>query len=286
MTATVIGRSVIGDSHIRKNIECQDSFLIVDKNRIPPGKKVYEDFPDGVSVIAVADGHGSESCPFSKTGSQTAANVFCELMAEYVKKYDGHIDEFFSLLSNEGDVSRFSKRIVKEWDERILSIHRLNKRDVIYDDSGQIDADAILKQYGTTLLGLLITDDFIFAYQLGDGDITFVDSQGATPVIVGDKILGVETHSISKKMSWTKSITRVVNKEIFKKVPFMIAISTDGWSNSHSSEAEYHKTCVDYYNLITEKGIQVVDNNLEGWLSETSKLGCGDDITVVFAYFA
>ena len=32
-------------------------------------------------------------------------------------------------------------------------------------------------------------------------------------------------------------------------------------------------------------GAETVQANLKKWLTETSELGCGDDITVVMAYF-
>jgi hypothetical protein len=37
--------------------------------------------------------------------------------------------------------------------------------------------------------------------------------------------------------------------------------------------------------MIREHGAEVVEKNLPAWLSETSALGCGDDITTVFVYY-
>ncbi len=65
----------------------------------------------------------------------------------------------------------------------------------------------------------------------------------------------------------------------------MYILSTDGWINSHSSDVEFKKTCKDYFEMIKEQGPEVVESNLERWLSETSAMGCGDDITTVFIYF-
>ena len=38
--------------------------------------------------------------------------------------------------------------------------------------------------------------------------------------------------------------------------------------------------------MIRKYGIDVVQKNLKKWLTETSELGCGDDITVVMVYFS
>ena len=38
--------------------------------------------------------------------------------------------------------------------------------------------------------------------------------------------------------------------------------------------------------MIGEHGFEAVKDNLAKWLKETSEYGCGDDVTVVMAYFA
>jgi hypothetical protein len=62
-------------------------------------------------------------------------------------------------------------------------------------------------------------------------------------------------------------------------------MSTDGFANSYRSQEDFKKTCRDYYLMIQEHGFDAVAENLKGWLSETSELGCGDDITVVLSYY-
>ena len=74
MTPIIIGKAVRGASHIQHDIERQDSFLIIDgSHKHDRSNPYYDDLPSNVKIVAVADGHGSASCPFSKTGSQTAA---------------------------------------------------------------------------------------------------------------------------------------------------------------------------------------------------------------------
>ena len=65
----------------------------------------------------------------------------------------------------------------------------------------------------------------------------------------------------------------------------MYMLSTDGFANSYSSDIEFEKTCSDYFCMIREHGAATVQSNLKKWLNETSELGCGDDITMVMAYF-
>jgi hypothetical protein len=286
MTPVIIGESVQGDSHIRHNVEKQDSYLIIDGfHRHERTSTFYKKLSDDIKIVSVADGHGSASCPYSKTGSQTAVNTFCDIMAEFATKYKDDMQSLFTTLHREGETTKLSQHIVREWSERIRNFHRMERREITYLPDGNADAEAIWKQYGTTLLGMLITENFIFALQLGDGDITYVDADGVLPVIEGDKILGVETHSISKPGSWKKVHTKVINLENVNKESFMYVLSTDGWVNSHASNEEFYKTCKDYFSMIQEHGVDVVEKNLSAWLSETSAMGCGDDITTVFVYY-
>ena len=67
--------------------------------------------------------------------------------------------------------------------------------------------------------------------------------------------------------------------------PSLFSLSTDGFANSHKTEAEFHITLTDYYAMIKEHGADVINANIGNWLDETSELGCGDDTTVLMAYF-
>lgn len=74
MVREIYGESVQGASHIRNGIVCQDSYK-------------YVKISDDVTVLAVADGHGSDSCPLSKSGSKIATNVFCSVMTDLYKTF-------------------------------------------------------------------------------------------------------------------------------------------------------------------------------------------------------
>lgn len=271
MTRSVFGASVQGASHIRSGRECQDSL-----------KKVIKD--SGAAILAVADGHGSDSCPYSKTGSFVAVNVFCKIMDDYLETYSEQTEMLFTFLKREGD-TKIAQEIDAEWKRRILRLHTKSKREIPLNEEGGKDKEAVYRLYGSTLLGLVITEEFLFAFQLGDGDIVKVSKAGIYNVIEADKMLGTETHSLSKAESWKKAITLIRRREEEKK-PVMFLLSSDGLSNSYKNDGEFMKTCLDYYALLEEYGVKAVSNQLEAWLQETSEMGCGDDITALFAYEA
>lgn len=268
----VLGRSVQGASHIRSDIECQDCY-----------RKVVCD--DGTVILAVADGHGSKSCPYSRTGAKVAVNVFVSLLENLYNGFTDNSEQLLTYLNREGD-TRISKAIDTEWKKRIIDVHKRNKRTIFVDDNGIEDLLAVYKQYGTTLLGLLITNSFLFAFQLGDGDICYTHGTSVDMLIEPEKILGVETHSLSKENAWEKAITVVRRISLEGSLPAMFSLSTDGFSNSYKSEIDFTTTLLDYLNALNEHGARVIENNLSTWLSETSSLGCGDDITMLIAYYS
>lgn len=271
MIRSVFGESVQGASHVRNGRECQDSL-----------KKVEKD--ENTVILAVADGHGSDSCPYSKTGSYVAVNVFCKILGDYLETYAGQPKMLLTFLKREGD-TKVAQAIDGEWKRRILKIHANCKREVISDAEGNKDKESIYKMYGSTLLGLVITNEFLFAFQLGDGDIVKVSDAGVQNIIEADKILGTETHSLSKAESWRKAITFTKKEEEIERGSVMYMLSSDGLANSFKNDDEFKKTCKDYYALLKEYGVKAVSDQLKTWLGETSELGCGDDITALFAYY-
>ena len=267
MGINIIGTSVQGASHKRTGKECQDSNKSV----------VLGD----IVILAVADGHGSESCPYSKAGSTIAVNVFCKVMEDYCSKYAEDMESLMTYFNREGDTA-VARAIDKEWKRRVEKAHRDNKRDVPKTESGEITKPNIWKQYGTTLLGLIITPSFYFAFQLGDGDILQVQNKNATFIVQRDKLLGTETHSLSHAEAWKKAITSV-GRISGDNTSRAFILATDGFSNSYPNEEAFLQTCIEYYAAIREHGADTVFGNLKTWLGETSENGSGDDITALFA---
>ncbi len=270
MARNIYGVSVQGASHIRSGTVCQDSFKQLQLS-------------DDISILAVADGHGSSACPYSKTGSKIAVNVFCAIMQDLLNGFADNPELLLTYLNREGELT-VAQDIDTEWKRRVWKAHIDNKREKPLKEDGETDKAAVYKQYGTTLLGMLITSQYMFAFQLGDGDMVYVDADGVQSIIEGDKILGIETHSLCKLDAWKKSISMIRMREKTKEA-HLFMISTDGFSNSYRTQEEYFVSCKDYYSLIQQYGFDSVTENMKEWLKETSELGCGDDITLALVYF-
>ena len=250
----------------------QDSYRIIE-------------LPNAV-IIAVADGHGSDSCPYSKNGSAMAVRVFCKTLSDLCSIYNNDLDALRSFLDHEGAKS-ISSEIEKEWKRRVArSYIKISKRAAkSFPANGLKEKrESIWKQYGTTLMGLVLTPTFIFAYQLGDGNITISDNEKSKHVIIGDNLFGIETYSLSNIDAWrlSKATTLALTD---MKGDCSIMLSTDGFANSYSTDILFLETILDYHRFVKEHGVDAVESNLASWLNETSRDGSGDDITVVIVYF-
>lgn len=270
MARSVFGESVRGASHIRGGRECQDSM-----------KKVERD--ENTVILAVADGHGSEACPYSRTGADIAVNVFCRIMEDYLDTYAERQEMLLTFFKREGD-TKVAQAVEAEWKRRVLKAHANNKREFALDADGNRDREAVYRLYGSTLLGLVLTEEFLFAFQLGDGDIVEVSRKGVQHVIEADKILGTETHSLSRPEAWRRALSCTARRDGKPRHPLLYMLSTDGMANSYKNGEEFYKTCRDYYALLQKHGVKAVAESLKGWLAETSELGCGDDVTALCAY--
>ena len=275
MKRYICGECVKGATHERNGKPLQDS------------KKIVE-ISDRIAILAVADGHGSDKCTRSDRGSAIAVNAFYAVIKNYLLSYGQDAEGMTSLitfLNREGD-TRFAQDVCEEWQARVKQSFYKNKVEELIADDGTIDWKSVYSLYGTTLLGMLITDTFVFSFQIGDGDINLITGTDISPLVEPEKFLGTETHSLSKPDAWRKAVASLRRKNADEDMPYLYMLSTDGFANSYASDEEFQKTCREYYNMIGQHGFEAVKDNLASWLKETSELGCGDDVTVVMAYFA
>jgi hypothetical protein len=161
-----------------------------------------------------------------------------------------------------------------------------------------------LLAYGTTLLIVLVTDAAILYLQLGDGDVLTVSAAGevARPVPADARLFANETTSLCSRQAWRDFRIGVQPLRAdgdgpangpsapaahadsaapaLPAAPALILVSTDGYANSFRDEAGFQRVGSDLLELVRAEGIDAVDASLEGWLSEASRLGSGDDVTL------
>jgi len=138
--------------------------------------------------------------------------------------------------------------------------------------------------YGATLLAVLVTESFILYIQLGDGDILEVNSQGETTRILerDPKLIANETTSLCMNKAWNEFQVHLepYTKGMSRKMPALILVSTDGYSNSFSTDEGFFKIGKDYLNMFKSNSAENVREKIPVFLKETSEKGSGDDITL------
>jgi serine/threonine protein phosphatase PrpC len=275
----VIAESVKGATHERRALPNQDA---VHWYR-------HENHPAFV-ILAVADGHGSVKCFRSDKGSRLAVEVAVDRLREFMTALPGQV--------NLVDIKRaiceqLPKEIVLEWCSAVASDLEanpllVNETAAVKQEQGSTARDAVenkpIVAYGTTLLLLIAHPEFIAGMQLGDGDMIVVDADGKVSPMMedDDRLLANETTSLSGENAWRDF--RFSFLPIVDRPPVMLLVSTDGYSNSFNTQADFFKVGSDLVDLLRSEGVPYVRDNLRNWLNSASRQGSGDDVTTGLLY--
>lgn len=255
-----ISTSVTGASHLLKQKPNQDAI------------RHYQAAQDSLTIMAVADGHGGEKYTHSDFGAKFAVKAAVTVLKETFKNQDDFSLSQIKRLAEED----IPKAIVRSWQEKI---------DEYCLKQPALNNEHKYRYFGTTLLCALVLPRCIVYWQLGDGDIVRVGDDGCAtrPMAADSRLLGNDTTSLCGKKPWLdfrccfQSITD-------NQPPRFIMLSTDGYSNSYSSNADFEQTVLDIAGFMKTEGQAWVREQLPDWLEEASKKGSGDDISVGIIY--
>jgi serine/threonine protein phosphatase PrpC len=276
---TALGASVRGASHESHGQKNQDSVRL--KN------------PLGVNdflLLAVADGHGSARSFRSERGSALAAECALRVLGDMVRK-----------LGRDAPLSRVRRQAMTRWPQRIVRAWRSAVRDdlranpfsllefaafpekpPVVKPGEELPGTAYLA-YGATLLTLAITRRYLIYSQLGDGDILAVHADGhvARPLPKQHEFQSSQTASLCTSNAF--QIFQVRVEPCRAGAPALITLSTDGYANCFGDEEGFFTVGADLLTYLRSHGIAFVNEHLQEWLSESSRDGSGDDITVGLA---
>lgn len=286
-----IGESVKGASHVRSGLPNQDAIRWFPESGI------------GLPLIlAVSDGHGSAKSFRSDRGSRFAVETAIKVIQEFFLSSQSS-DINFSALKDAAQ-RLLPPRLVNEWRKAVNKDLGLSENDeekltnkpnftdeekqILVDKDGEAAWQAVENNYflayGATVLAVLVTEFFIVYIQLGDGDILEVDSKGNTtrPLERDPNLIANETTSLCMNKAWNEFQIHLEQypKGTPKQMPALILVSTDGYSNSFSTDEGFFKIGQDYRQMFKSNLTEEVRQKLEGFLQETSEKGSGDDITL------
>ena len=239
---------------MRKDIVCQDALFLVNE--------------ENFVAACVADGHGSSSCPYSDEGAKIAVKLASELFVKMLPNLSDHKDIWLP------------KQIESEWKKEVLRRHVEAGRDMPNEDE---PFPYIL--YGTTLLALVAADSFVFALQIGDGNILVTSGAGEARFVFPEpERQGEETESLCMADAWQFVHTQIIPWSA-SGGPRMFLLCTDGYSNSFTSSAGFLKAGSDFFDIWKEEGLSMIEKELPEWLRQSSDKGSGDDIALAVVVY-
>lgn len=284
--------SVLGASHIKKGTVCQDYSISNSNNKW--------------SYAVVCDGHGGGDYVRSNKGSEfgcKSAEFMINSMMSQISS-----EKFFS--ESESLLCTLEKRIIKKWRETVEAHYRNNP----FTDSelSRVSAKAydkykngnIYSAYGTTLVAVVMTHDYWFGIQIGDGKLITVDLNGnfSQPVPENPACFANATTSMCDDDAFENfrgcfscdnpeyynakinNIPDIEKKNHFvaygRELPSAVIVSSDGVDNCFKEDEQmynFYKTVL--YSFGTSDFYEA-ENSLKGYLPKLSEKGSGDDISV------
>lgn len=255
--------SIVGRSHEQSKKPNQDTL----------GTFPNELICDIPLVAVISDGHGANKYYRSDIGADIAVKSSIAYLKLLVGKFQKDNIKFQGI--RDYCIEKLAQKITLFWKRAVRE--SIQKYQYTEEESN------IYIPYGCTVLGLLFYENILITFQLGDGDILLVNSEEVTKEFGKDEnLIANETYSLC--MKGAEKYFNVNVKRIDHSPPELILISTDGYSNSFKDDESFYKAGKDFLEILQKEGIQVIRDNLDEWLKETSNNGSGDDTTMILLH--
>ena len=248
-----VGCAVRGASHQRQGREGQDA--------------IYWQQRQGALALAVADGHSK--APKGLRGADLAVQVAVEQLLNFDDALT-HAARTRPGLVRELTLRPFGRQLVQAWRDLVFSDSDLGRSEALRDN--------VLQDHGTTLAATLVTDHFVLALQIGDGDVLWVDSFGVQRPLDDDPFAFADvTPSLCGPQAWEWLRAKAWPRQ---EEEALIAVMTDGYVNSYPDDLAIDDVVSGYLELIRGKGLETVDDELPSFLEQVTRRGSGDDVTL------
>ena len=270
---STFARSVVGESPILRGVYCQDSSLAVN----------HKDF----CFAAVADGHGSPCYLRTDRGSRFAVICALECVSEFLEA----LREAEEMLEDEKQrlqlFTQLWRSIVSRWHEMTEQdyighpftaeeLERIPQRYAFYRDR-YLDGNYI-DAYGTTLVFAVMTREFAFCGQIGDGSCVAIDCDGGAsePVPEDPRCHENVTTSMCQDDAVLSGRFTYFSADA---LPAAIFLGTDGIENSYWSKQQLYGFYQGLALTFSEYELAEADKQLHDFLPEMTRKGSGDDVS-------
>lgn len=258
----------IGHNHVKKDKDCED----------------YSGKCDGkdIKIIAVADGHGSDNYPRTKSGSRFAVESAIKCVQDFHIKHQNV--EYTQDKNWNSALNELTKEILSLWEKMVFSDYRAipfseeelskvaEKYKVMYCEEKNI-----YKAYGSTLIVAAKTDNFCFGIQIGDGKLVLVDRNDNffQPIPEDVNCFSNVTTSLCDRDALDEFRTF-----ISFDIPTAIFIGTDGIDNSYPNVDDFYGLYKSIINIYSDTSINNPNKEIDDYLPILTKKGSGDDVSI------
>ena len=260
-----------GHNHIKVGKICQDA------------SKTYTD--EAMSIIVVADGHGSDNYPRTDSGANFAVEAAVQSIQVFVNTLNDSCDSF-DLGDDNTQLQSLAKNILLNW-------HKLVDEDVANRPftEGELElvstnykekylsgeSSLVAKAYGTTLIAVCVTPEYWFGIHIGDGKCVVFDNEVDCfePIPWDDACQANITTSLCD--------SDAIDEFRFYKsnsLPLAVFIGSDGIDDSYANDKELYNLYRSILHIFAEHGSERGKNEVHDFLPNLSKRGSGDDVSI------
>ncbi len=262
-----------GYNHTKINKVCEDA------------SDFYDD--EQMHICVVADGHGSDNYPRTDKGAKYAVDAAISCIIEFVKNADPK-----QVLDDErrdfGLLLQLAKSILNKWHQSVnddYTRHPFEERELEKVSEkyrqrylAEKEEDRrVEKAYGCTLIAYVVTDEYSFGLQIGDGKCVVVDRYG--------NFTEPSPWDENCQLNVTTSICDSDSIEEFRfsvsvRVPTAVFCGSDGIDDSYANPEELYALYRSILKIFVEHGSEVGQNEIKEYLPVLTKKGSGDDVSI------
>lgn len=254
-----------GASHIKKNRECQDA------------SKSF--FCEDYGIAVVCDGHGGDNYIRSAVGSEKASEIALDNIKEFISQVDkDYLKRHFDTLicSLEGSIiTMWRSQIRKHWDNNPIS---KEEEERLSDKAKKryLVNNSISSAYGTTLIAVVVTREYWFCFQVGDGKCVWIDKDSVFDQLkLDDRCFLNATTSLCDS-----DALEHCHSYYSEEIPAAVFVGSDGiddcFKNNEQLYNFYKTICYSFGTTDFDKAVAELDE----FLPRLSKMGSGDDVSI------
>lgn len=260
---SAISASITGAAHSRAGLPNQDAV------KVWPASATARR-----AIVAVADGHGDKRHFRSDRGAKFAVRAALDSVAPLMNYSPSSLGVVQAALERDVPAA-----VVRAWRELAATDYA---RDDFDAEAAHVVGRDFFAAYGSTLVIAVVTEHFIAAMRLGDGDILAVDSNSEVHALL-PPVYGEAVDSLCSDDAAIKFVTTF--KLHSDRPPVLVTVSTDGYRKSFpADQRDFLRVGSDLLARLRQFGPDQVSHDLPFWLADTSRDGSGDDLTAGILY--